>query len=129
MQERKGAEIVNARQKAKKYKKQMELYKSDAELLKRIRARENFEYTTIKQRIKPLRIAQILPDFEYLPQYAENRAKELIAQKIGEFLIANKLVYFEISDAVSFMGDNPKKITATLTVLEPIERGGVNEEI
>lgn len=124
---------MNTRQKAKKYKRQMELYKreaeiykSEAELLRRIRARESFEQAAIKQRIKPLRIAQILPDFEYLPQYAENRAKELIAQKLGEFLIANKLVCFEISDAVSFTGDS-KKITATLTVLEPIERGGVNE--
>ena len=117
---------MNARQKAKKYKKQMELYKSDAEFLRRMRARESFEQAAIKQRIRPLRIAQILPDYEYLPQYAENRAKELIAQKLGEFLIANKLVWFEISDAVSFTG-NSKKITATLTVLEPIERGGVNE--
>lgn len=119
---------MNARQKAKKYKKQMEIYKTDAELLRRIRARKSFEQMSIKQRIRPLRIAQILPDYECLPQYAENRAKELIAQKLGEFLIANKLVYFEMSDAVSFTGNNATKITATLTVLEPIEKGGgVNE--
>ena len=113
---------MNARQKAKKYKKQMEIYKNDAETLRRMRVRESFEQMAIKQRIRPLRIAQILPDYECFPQYAEDRARELIAQKLGEFLIANKLVCFEISDAVSFTG-NSKKITATLTVLEPIERG------
>lgn len=116
---------MNARQKAKKYKKQMEIYKNDAEILRRMRARESFEQMAIKQRIRPLRIVKILPDYEYFPQYAEDRARELIAQELGEFLIDNKLVYFEISDAVSFMRTDAKKITATLTVLEPIERGAL----
>lgn len=114
---------MNARQKAKKYKKQMEEYKADAMTFRIIAEHESFERSLIYQRIRPLCIGQILPDFECLPQYAENRAKELIAQKLGEFLIANKLVYFEMSDAVSFTGSNAKKIKATLTVLEPIERG------
>lgn len=114
---------MNARQKAKKYKKQMEEYKADAMTFRRRAAHESFERSLISQRIRPLRIAQMLPDYEYLPEYAETRARELIAQKLGEFLIANKLVYFEISDAVSFTGSNAKKITADLTVLEPIERG------
>ena len=119
---------MNARQKAKKYKRQIELLKSEFDFFRRIKARESFEQAAIKQRIRPLRIAQILPDYECLPQYAENRAKELIAQKLGEFLIANKLVYFEVSDAVSFTGNNATKITATLTVLEPIEKGGAINE-
>jgi hypothetical protein len=114
---------MNARQKAKKYKKQMEEYKADAMAFRRRAAHESFERSLISQRIRPLRIAQILPEYEYLPEYAETRARELIAQKLGEFLISNKLVYFEISDAVTLKGLDGKKITATLTVLEPTERG------
>lgn len=114
---------MNARQKAKKYKKQMEIYKNDADYFRKIRARESFEQMALKQRIRPLCIAQILPVNQYLSQHMETRLKEIIALKLGEFLIANKLVHFEISDAVSFRGDDEKKITATLTVLEPIERG------
>lgn len=114
---------MNARQKTKKYKKQMEKYKSDAMAYRKIAAAESFERFSISQRIRPLQIAQILPDYECMPEYAETRARELIAQKLGEFLIANKLVVFEISDAVTFTGFDGKKITATLTVLEP-EIGG-----
>lgn len=119
---------MNARQKAKKYKRIAEENAAKAAAYDRQMRADAFRRTTIENRIRPLRIAQILPNYGCLPQYAENRAKELIAQKLGEFLIDNKLVYFETSDAVSFTGNDAKKITATLTVLEPIERGsGLNE--
>ena len=117
---------MNARQKAKRYKQVAEMNKAKAEAFDRLMRANAFRRVN-ERRVIPLRIAQILPNYGCLPQYAENRAKELIAQKLGEFLIDNKLVYFEISDAVSFTGEDATKITATLTVLEPIERGGVNE--
>ena len=113
---------MNARQKAKKYKRLAEENATKAAAYDRKMRTDAFKRAN-ERTIIPLRIAQILPDYECLPQYAENRAKELIALKLGEFLIDNKLVCFEISDAVSFMGTDAKKITATLDVLEPIERG------
>lgn len=116
---------MNARQKAKKYKRLAEGNAAKAAAYDRQMRADAFRRTSIEKRLIPLHIAQILPGYECLPQYAENRAKEIIALKLGEFLIANKLVYFEISDAVSFTGTDAKKITATLTVLEPIERGAL----
>ena len=113
---------MNARQKAKKYKRLAEENATKAAAYDRKMRADAFKCANVR-RLIPLRIAQILPNYESLPQYAENRAKELIAQKLGEFLIANKLVYFEISDVISSMGDVGKRITATITVLEPIERG------
>lgn len=118
---------MNARQKAKKYKRIAEENAVKAAAYDRHMRADAFRRAN-ERRIIPLHIMQILPDYDYMPQYAETRARELIAQKLGEFLIENNLVVFEVSKAVG-LTENLKKITATLTVLEPITKGGgLNEQ-
>lgn len=114
---------MNARQKAKKYKRQMEEYKNDAMYYKRMQARESFEKSVLEQRIKRMQVAQIIPYYAEMPKYAEDRTAELMSLKLGELLIQNKLVEFDVCDAVGY-GVDHKKIIARLTVLEPTFEGG-----
>jgi len=87
---------MNARQKAKKYKRLAERNAAKAAAYDRQMRADAFRRSnSIEKRIRTLRIKQILPDFG---------GKEQIALNLGEFLIDNKLVCFEVSDTVSFTG-------------------------
>lgn len=123
---------MNLRQKAKYYKALAEKYKEDSETLKRMRFSDDLKRQEIERQIVPLKIAQYVPDYslisgrELSEQEETERIKELTAHRLSEFLLENNLIDFEINKTGGFY-KNAKRVTATLTVLKPKERGQINE--
>ena len=121
---------MNARQKAKKYKKKAEEYSDAITLLKTELKIERFSRNLELEKPKnivPLKVAGILPD--YIPEdIAINEAKRKAAFEIGEFILEHDLAIFDI-DKVPIYGDMAlvPKFTAYLEVVIPKRNNYVNE--
>lgn len=120
---------MNARQKAKKYKKQAEEFSNDICLLKtELKIEHTRRLLELEKNIVPLKVAGILPD--YIPEdIAINEAKRKAAFEIGEFLLEHDLAIFDI-DKVPIYGDMAlvPKFTAYLEVVIPKRNNYVNEK-
>lgn len=88
---------MNARQKAKKYKKQMDLYKYKADILDDLMKQDMKQRAVTRQlqgEIIPLRLQRLYRTEQYIHHQA---IKNELARQIGEYLIENKLLYVESS--------------------------------
>ncbi len=121
---------MNARQKAKKYKKKAEEYSDAITLLKTELKLERFSRCLELEKQKnivPLKMAAILPD--YMPEdMATLETKRIITLKLSEFLIDNDLIIFDI-DKVPMYGEFElvPKLTAYLEVAIPKRHNYLNE--
>ena len=88
---------MNARQKAKKYKKQMDLYKYKADILDDLMKQDTKQRAVSRQlqgEIIPLRFQRLYRTEQYIHHQT---IKNELAMQIGEYLIENKLLYVESS--------------------------------
>ena len=88
---------MNARQKAKKYKKQMDLYKYKADILDDLMKQDTKQRAVSRQlqgEIIPLRFQRLYRTEQYIHHQV---IKNELARQIGEYLIENKLLYVESS--------------------------------
>lgn len=88
---------MNARQKAKKYKKQMDLYKYKADILDDLMKNDMKQRAVSRQlqgEIIPLRFQRLYRTDQYIHHQA---IKNELARQIGEYLLDNKCIYVETS--------------------------------
>lgn len=88
---------MNARQKAKKYKKQMELYKSKAEILDSILTNDMRKRSLSRQivgQIIPLRFQRLYRTEQFVHDQA---IRNELARQVGEYLIEHDLLYVKSS--------------------------------
>jgi len=88
---------MNARQKAKKYKRLVEQYKSKADAYDRAMKIDSFNQEAIPYKIEKLRYMKLVPmlDFKMLP---EDFVKNEMATDIGHTLLDNNYINFKIED-------------------------------
>ena len=88
---------MNVRQKAKRYKKQMELYKYKADILDNLMKKDMCERAVSRQlygQRVPLRFQRLYR----IEEYCHKRAiKNELAWQIGDFIIEHELVHIESS--------------------------------
>lgn len=88
---------MNTRQKAKKYRKQMDLYKYKADILDDLMKNDMKQRAVSRQlqgEIIPLRFQRLYRTDQYVHHQA---IKNELARQIGEYLIDNNLLYVKSS--------------------------------
>ena len=88
---------MNARQKSKKYKKQMELYKYKADILDDFMKRDmrqKAEFRQLYGQVIPLRFQRLYRTEEYSHERA---IRNELAWQIGDYIIEHDLAYIETS--------------------------------
>ena len=88
---------MNARQKAKKYKKLAEKYKADAESWKRYARKEAAKHHETAAKVKTVHFCKLIPN-EQLLYMPEDAIKKDIATDVGQTLNDEHLIRWRLED-------------------------------
>lgn len=103
---------MNARQKAKKYKRLVEQYKSKADAYDRAVRIDLFNRQTIPYRIEKLRYMKLVPTFDL--QYRPIEIlKDEMATDIGKALLDNNYINWKVEDRAEL---NCKQYSALINI-------------
>lgn len=112
---------MNARQKAKKYKKLAEKYKADADSWKQYARTEAAKHHETAAKVKTIHFNKLIPN-ETLACMTEEEIKKEIASDLWQVLFDNHLIRWRI-DAAEIM--HCKRFAGTVEVLT--QEGAANE--
>lgn len=110
---------MNARQKAKKYKKLYEEYKADADSWKRYARTEAAKHHETAAKVKTIRFNKLIPD-EMLLKMSEEAIKKDIMADLGQTIYDEKLIRWEKEDVDEMCC---VRISGKLDVLSQEEKG------
>lgn len=110
---------MNARQKAKKYKKLYEEYKADADSWKRYARTEAAKHHETAAKVKTIRFIKLIPDEMFLKMPEEAIKKDIMAD-IGQTICDEKLIRWKKEDVDEMCC---VRISGKLDVLSQEEKG------
>lgn len=108
---------MNARQKAKKYKKLMDQYKAEADGWKQYARREAAKQHETAAKVKTIHFSKLIP-CETLAYMTEEEIKKEIASDLWQELFDHHLIRWKTEDAVIM---RCKRFAGTVDILTPEE--------
>lgn len=106
---------MNARQKAKKFKKLAERNAEKAAAFDRMQLAENFTNYITEREIETLKCVSVLDD-GYIKRPEEEVQRET-TQKLGESLLENNLMHYKVDQSCDFKG--VRTATMWIKVIKP----------